>query len=154
MSQMLDQRYKESLGARILNLDPEECQGKSQKKMIAEIKHAQQENFDQVVREASAAMATPVVQFKPSFIGAISEKSGELSFSSQSAGSSARSLNSQKSSSLIPTNIDHVREESKKVDFNIASVSPVRKMESAPAIGKNSRSSSSFPFKQDQRANK
>ena len=38
MSVMLDQRFNDSLEARIFDLDPEKCQGKGHKKMFAEIK--------------------------------------------------------------------------------------------------------------------
>ena len=38
MSVMLDQRFNDSMEARIFNLDPEKCQGKGHKKLFAEIK--------------------------------------------------------------------------------------------------------------------
>lgn len=34
----LDHHYRDSLGLRILNIDPDKIQGKSQKQMLAEIK--------------------------------------------------------------------------------------------------------------------
>ena len=87
MSVMLDQRYNDSMEGHIFNLDPEKCHGKGHKKMFAEIKAEQQQNFESVVRNASAAMVAPVVKkiFSSTSMGAISEKSQECSDASPSS---------------------------------------------------------------------
>lgn len=76
------------MGLRILNQDPDKCQGKNQKQILAEIKASQSKNFEIVVGQASDAIAVPIIKVVPVIMDAISEDSHE---SSQEGKSPSRS---------------------------------------------------------------